>query len=77
MGDVKAEDIKLKLGSEILTTHEDVIRLTEEKVLNQTIPWEGYHRANLILDREQDLIKRYDKKSSDVRNQLVSKVKSL
>jgi len=54
-------------------THEDIVRSTAEKVLDQVIPWEGYYKANLILERELDLLKKYDKKSSDVRLALIQK----
>ncbi|PRP84683.1 hypothetical protein PROFUN_07933 [Planoprotostelium fungivorum] len=49
------------------TTYADQLRQTEEKVMGQTIPWEGYQRANLITDKEQELIKNYDKKSPEAR----------
>lgn len=49
----------------LVITHEDIVRSTAEKVLEQVIPWDGYHRANLILERELELIKKkYDKKGS-------------
>jgi len=54
-------------------THEDVVRSYAEKVLENTIPWDGYNRANLILERELDLIKKYDKKPSDVKAALIAK----
>jgi len=54
-------------------THEDIVRSTSEKVLDQVIPWEGYHKANLILEKELDLLKKYDKKSADVRLSLIQK----
>jgi V-type H+-transporting ATPase subunit H len=57
----------------LVITHEDIVRSTAEKVLEQVIPWDGYHRANLILERELELIKKYDKKSQDVRAGLIDK----
>jgi len=54
-------------------THEDIVKSTAEKVLEQVIPWEGYHKANLILERELDLLKKYDKRSHDVRMALIQK----
>lgn len=77
------EDLKSKISQEIIspmgpiTVHDDVVRSFAEKTLAQTIPWEGYHRANLILEREQDLIKKYDKKTEEQRNQLIQRVSRL
>jgi len=50
-----------------VTSYEEQLRQTEEKIIGQTIPWEGYQRANLIQEKEQDLIKNYDKKSPEAR----------
>eukprot|EP01114_Cavostelium_apophysatum_P023162 TRINITY_DN863_c0_g1_i1.p1 TRINITY_DN863_c0_g1~~TRINITY_DN863_c0_g1_i1.p1 ORF type:complete len:459 (-),score=149.73 TRINITY_DN863_c0_g1_i1:15-1391(-) len=52
--------------------HEDIVKLTADKVLSQPIPWEGYRRAELIKDGELELIKKYDKKSEQVRKQLIT-----
>jgi len=68
-----ASDIQARLNNEIITTHDDIVRLTSEKVLEQSIPWEGYHRANLISERELDLIRKFDKKSNEVRQSLITK----
>eukprot|EP00027_Filamoeba_sp_ATCC50430_P009043 CAMPEP_0168558436 /NCGR_PEP_ID=MMETSP0413-20121227/9973_1 /TAXON_ID=136452 /ORGANISM="Filamoeba nolandi, Strain NC-AS-23-1" /LENGTH=467 /DNA_ID=CAMNT_0008589565 /DNA_START=92 /DNA_END=1495 /DNA_ORIENTATION=- len=67
----------MKSGEITLTTHEDNVRQWEEKTLNQTIPWEGYHRANLILGNELELIKVYDKKSVEARVALFQKEGSI
>ncbi len=56
------------------STHEDLVRSMTEQVLAREIPWEGYQRANLINNRELDLIKKYDKKSEEVRRSLISQV---
>jgi len=66
-------DIASKLKNEILTTHEDTVKQTADKVLSQPIPWDGYQRANLILEKELDLIKKYDKKSDEVKKSLIQK----
>ena len=73
---MSVEDLKSKMksGEITLTTHEDNVRQWEEKTLNQSIPWEGYHRANLILGNELELIKVYDKKSVEARVALFQKV---
>jgi hypothetical protein len=65
-----------KLGVDVdnMTTHEDIIKSTADRVLERDIPWEGYQRANLILEKELELIKKYDKKSDDYRNGLITKV---
>jgi V-type H+-transporting ATPase subunit H len=63
------EELKNKLSNELLSTgvnvmiHEDIVRITSDKVLSQTIPWEGYQKANLISEKELELIKKYDKKT--------------
>jgi len=64
-----------KLGVDVdnMTTHEDIIKSTADRVLERDIPWEGYQRANLILEKELELIKKYDKKSDDYRNGLITK----
>jgi len=54
-------------------THEDNVKSNAEKVLSQSIPWEGYRRAELIKDVELELIKKYDKRSEDVRRGLIQK----
>lgn len=43
-------------------------------MIEQSIPWEGYHKANLISERELDLIRKYDKKSFETRSALMQKV---
>jgi len=55
------------------SSHEDVVKSTADKVLNQPIPWDGYRRAELIKDQELELILKYDKKSEDVRKNLIQK----
>lgn len=55
-------------------THEDTVKNAAEKILNQSIPWDGYKRADLIKDNELELIKKYDKKPEDARRQLIQKV---
>jgi len=54
-------------------SHEDIVKLTADKVLAQPIPWEGYRRAELIRDAELELIKKYDKKSEEVRKSIMLK----
>lgn len=54
-------------------THEDIVKITADKALTQPIPWEGYRRAELIKDSELELIKKYDKKSEEVRKGLMQK----
>jgi len=54
-------------------THEDNVKSNAEKVLSQSIPWEGYRRAELIKDVELELIKKYDKRSEEVRRSLIQK----
>lgn len=56
------------------TTHEDIVRMTSEKVLEQSIPWEGYQGANIIDAAELEYIKKYDKKSSEIRMGLINRV---
>eukprot|EP01118_Nematostelium_gracile_P006981 TRINITY_DN2260_c0_g3_i1.p1 TRINITY_DN2260_c0_g3~~TRINITY_DN2260_c0_g3_i1.p1 ORF type:complete len:450 (+),score=141.72 TRINITY_DN2260_c0_g3_i1:110-1459(+) len=56
-----------------VVTHEDIVRSTGEKVLEQVIPWEGYSKANLITDKELELLKKYDKKSPEAKNNLIQK----
>jgi len=46
-------------------THEDIVRSHEQKVLEQVIPWDGYHKANLIMEKELELLRKYDKKSPE------------
>jgi len=65
-------DLDLK-RYEIATTHEDIIRGNAEVVLERMIPWDGYMKANLIMERELDLIRKYDKKSADARATLIQK----
>jgi len=54
-------------------THEDTVKMTAEKILSQSIPWDGYRRAELIQDSELELIKKYDKKPADARKALIQK----
>jgi len=54
-------------------THEDIVKSNAEKVLSQSIPWEGYRLAELIKDTELELIKKYDKKSDDIRRGLIQR----
>jgi len=54
-------------------THEDTVKMTAEKILSQSIPWDGYRRAELIKDNELELIKKYDKKPADARKALIQK----
>lgn len=54
-------------------THEDTVKNSAEKILNQSIPWDGYKRADLIKDNELELIKKYDKKPEDARRLLIQK----
>jgi len=54
-------------------THEDNVRNNAEKVLSQSIPWEGYRRADLIKEVELELIKKWDKRSDEVRKGLIQK----
>jgi len=60
-------------GEPLLMTHEDIVKQAADKVLEQVIPWDGYQKANLIEEKELELIKRYDKKSADVRLALIQK----
>jgi len=60
-------------GETPVMTHEDIVKQTADKVLEQVIPWEGYQKANLIEEKELELIKRYDKKNTDVRLALFQK----
>eukprot|EP01112_Ceratiomyxa_fruticulosa_P019821 TRINITY_DN6578_c0_g2_i1.p1 TRINITY_DN6578_c0_g2~~TRINITY_DN6578_c0_g2_i1.p1 ORF type:complete len:454 (+),score=104.96 TRINITY_DN6578_c0_g2_i1:991-2352(+) len=48
-------------------------QLTREKVLSREIPWEGYQRADLISERELELIRRYDKKSDQIKSEVLEK----
>jgi len=62
-----SDDLNALREAASVSTYEDQLRQTEEKIIGQTIPWEGYQRANLIQEREQELIKNYDKKSPEAR----------
>jgi len=62
-----SDDLSALREAATVSTYEDQLRQTEEKIIGQTIPWEGYQRANLIQEREQELIKNYDKKSPEAR----------
>ena len=42
-----------------------------EAVLRRTVPWDTYQKADLISDRELQLIRRYDKKPRDARRALL------
>jgi len=67
------EQLVSLLSHPLVITHEDIVRTNTEKVLEQVIPWDGYHRANLILERELELIKKYDKKGQEVKVNLIEK----
>jgi len=55
------------------TGHEDLVKATADKVLQNELPWEGYRRAELIKDSELEMIKKYDKKSDEARKTLLAK----
>jgi len=54
------------------TTHDDIVRsMTEQVLARGDIPWDGYQRANLINQKELELIKKYGNKGEDVRRTLI------
>jgi hypothetical protein len=56
-------------------TEENII--PRKAILERTLPWEGYHKAAIISERELEYIRRYDKKPEDIKKQLIEKVCSL
>jgi len=71
---VSVEDIKSKYKpGDILPTHEDAVKATEDRVLSQTIPWEGYLKASLIRPVELEMLKKYDKKPMETKISLFQK----
>jgi len=62
-----SDDLNALREAATVSNYEDQLRQTEEKIIGQTIPWEGYQRANLIQEKEQELIKNYDKKNPEAR----------
>jgi len=73
MDDLTAQLKNGELSSLSMTTHEDNVRIMEERVFAQSIPWEGFQRANLIEAKELELIKNYDRKTQEVRYALLTK----
>eukprot|EP01117_Protostelium_nocturnum_P000165 TRINITY_DN10238_c0_g1_i1.p1 TRINITY_DN10238_c0_g1~~TRINITY_DN10238_c0_g1_i1.p1 ORF type:complete len:476 (+),score=98.61 TRINITY_DN10238_c0_g1_i1:176-1603(+) len=67
LAEVEGSVSSLREASASSYVHEDNLRQMQEKILEQPIPWEGYQRANLIQEREQELIKKYDKFSPESR----------
>jgi len=54
-----------------ITPQENRKAVMTEQVLKRVVPWETYQKADLISDRELQLIKRYDKKDGKVQLQLL------
>ena len=52
-----------------------VRRAAADQVLTRDIPWDGYQKANMITDKELDLIRKFDKKSEETKRSLLAKVK--
>lgn len=52
-------------------TEENII--PRKTILERTLPWEGYHKAAIISEKELEYIRRYDKKSEDIKKQLIEK----
>jgi len=52
-------------------TEENII--PRKAILERTLPWEGYHKAAIISERELEYIRRYDKKPEDIKKQLIEK----
>jgi hypothetical protein len=48
--------------------------LSKDRVLSQSIPWEGYQRAELLTDAQVSLIGKYDKRSVQQKQALAQKV---
>jgi len=47
--------------------------IPRKTILERTLPWEGYHKAAIISEKELEYIRRYDKKSEEVKKQLIEK----
>lgn len=53
-------------------TEENLI--SRKTILERPLPWEGYRKAALITEKELEYIRRYDKKSDEVKKGLIEKV---
>jgi len=52
-------------------TEENII--PRRTILERTLPWEGYHKAAIISEKELEYIRRYDKKPEEIKKQLIEK----
>lgn len=52
-------------------TEENII--PRKTILERTLPWEGYHKAAIISEKELEYIRRYDKKPEEIKKQLIEK----
>lgn len=49
---------------------------TWSDILAREIPWETYATARLVTDKDLQLIRRYDKRSSELKNSMLDEVGS-
>lgn len=48
-----------------------------DKILETSVPWETYTTARLITEKDLALIRRYDKRSEEMRSSMLDEVQSL